>query len=81
MGSAAEELGQNREALLRPRGRRRALAQEGADRLGRGVEARPQMHPALMHFKQAQLTRREACVGTDLDVVAAGGGVGHDAIG
>jgi hypothetical protein len=52
-----------------------------ADWLVLAVERRAEVNPALVDLQQAHLARREAGGVADFDVVAAGGGVGHDAVG
>ena len=76
-----QHLRQHRQPFLRDRGRRRPLAQERADRLTLAVQRRAQVDPAFVDFQQPHLARREAGVAADLDVVAAGRRVGHDAVG
>ena len=81
MCRSRKELHGDGQALLGRSRRRRALGQKGADRLVLAVERRAQVDPALMHLQHAQvLGRREGRIAADLEVVAAGGRIGNNAV-
>ena len=75
-----EDLEQRGEPLLHGGGARRALGEPLGDRLRLAVERRRDVHPALVHLEDVDVARAELRAGADLDVVAAGGGVGEDAV-
>ncbi|MNQ59682.1 hypothetical protein D3C85_739410 [compost metagenome] len=60
---------------------RRALGQEGADRLVQPVERGADMHQAFVHCQSADVALVEQGIGADLDVVGARRRIGEDAVG
>ena len=80
MRGEGEHLRQHRQAFLRHRGGRRSLAQEGTNRLMLSVPGGAEVDPAFMHFQYADVAQREAGILAQFDVIAAGGGVGDNAV-
>ena len=75
-----EDLEQRGEALLHRGRARRPLREPLGDRLRLAVERRRDVHPALVHLEDVDVARVNFAPRADLDVVAAGGGVGEDRV-
>ncbi len=81
VGGKGDHLHENRQALLGYRRRGRAFGQEGADRLVQAIERGTDMHQPFVHLQGAHIAGVEHGIGTHLDVVGTGCGVGDDTVG
>src|SRR5690606_8968277 len=75
-----QDLQDRRQPLLSRRDARRALGEPARHRLPLPVETGGNVRPTLVHLQDAYVAQAEARALTDLDVVAAGGRVGDDAV-
>ncbi len=80
MAGESDEFHEHRKPLLRDSGGGGAFAEEAADLLAGAIKSGGDMDPTFVDFQQAEIAFVEVAVFAKLDVVAAGGGVGDDAI-